>query len=415
MATDPTSDDRAEVLIAGGGIAGLEAMMALRDLAGDRARIALAAPDPDFVYKPLIIEEPFSSQPAEQHALAPIAAEFEAEFVQQGIATVDTDRHAVELADGSSRPYGKLMVCIGARARPPFPDAVTLRTDGSPLGIDELLQKTAASDSKRIAFVIPPGRTWPLPAYELALLAQRRLRELALREVEVCIVTPEESPLIAFGRTASDAVSALLDARGIAVHAARRVKEASKRGLLLAPGDSQLEVARIVSLPVLEGPRLPGLPADEDGFIPIDGHARVRGADDVYAAGDGTNFPIKHGGLGTQQADAAAADIAAGLGAGVDPLPFRPVLRGKLLTGDESLHLEHDSGGGAGEGVASPDYLWWPPHKVSGRYLAPWLGQEVPRADAEPPFHSIDVELALPKEWHEEPMALDPYGSPGEG
>ena len=29
--------------------------------------------------------------------------------------------------------------------------------------------------------------------------------------------------------------------------------------------------------------------------------------------------------------------------------------------------------GGGGEGVASPDYLWWPPHKVSGRYLAPWL------------------------------------------
>ncbi|MEK6277697.1 MAG: FAD-dependent oxidoreductase, partial [Actinomycetota bacterium] len=395
---------------AGGGIAGLEAMMALRDLAEDRVRIALAAPDPDFVYKPLIVEEPFSLQPAEQHALAPIAEEFDAEFVQQGILTVDVDRHAVELADGSSRPYDRLMVCIGARPRPAFPAAVTLRTDGSPLRIDELLRETAASDSKRIAFVIPPGRTWPLPVYELALMAQRRLRELGLREVECCIVTPEESPLIAFGRTASDAVAALLEARGIAVHAAARVKEASERRLLLAPGDSQLAVARIVSLPVLKGPRLPGLPADEDGFIPIDGHARVRGADDVYAAGDGTNFPIKHGGLGTQQADAAAEDIAAGLGAEVDPQPFRPVVRGKLLTGDESLHLEHDSGGGAGEGAASLDYLWWPPHKVSGRYLAAWLGHDVLHADAEPPSHAIDVQVALPQEWHEEPMALDPPG-----
>lgn len=409
MTTDQSNGDRASVLIAGGGIAGLEAMMALRDLAGDRVSITLAAPDPDFVYKPLIVEEPFSSQPAEQHELAPIAAEFDAEFVQQGIAAVDVDGNNVELADGSTRPYDRLMVCIGARPRPAFRDAVTLRTDGVQLGIDELLRETAAGDSKRIAFVIPPGRTWPLPVYELALMAQRRVRELGLSEVECCIVTPEERPLIAFGTTASDAVAALLGGRGIAVHAAARAKEATGRGLLLAPGDTQLEVERIVSLPVLEGPRLPGLPADEDGFIPIDGHARVRGAEDVYAAGDGTNFPIKHGGLGTQQADAAAEDIAAGLGAGVDPQPFRPVVRGKLLTGDASLHLQHDPVGGGGEGAASPDYLWWPPQKVAGRYLAAWLGHDVLHADMEPPTESIDVQVALPQEWHEEPMALDPY------
>jgi sulfide:quinone oxidoreductase len=372
-------------------------------------QITLVAPDPDFVYKPLIVEEPFSSQPAEQHALAPIAAEFEAEFVQEGIAAVDVDKHGVELADGSTRSYDKLMVCIGARPRPPFPDAVTLRTDGVPLGIDELLRETSSGDSKRIAFVIPPGRTWPLPVYELALMAERRVRELGLREVECCIVTPEERPLIAFGTVASDAVAALLDARGIAVYAASRATESTDRGLLLAPGDREVEAARIVSLPVLEGPRLPGLPADQDGFIPIDGHARVRGADDVYAAGDGTNFPIKHGGLGTQQADAAAEDIAADLGADVEPQPFRPVVRGKLITGDESLHLQHDPVGGGGEGAASPDYLWWPPQKVAGRYLAAWLGHDVLHADMKPPADSIDVQVALPQEWHEQPMALDPY------
>jgi hypothetical protein len=45
---------------------------------------------------------------------------------------------------------------------------------------------------------------------------------------------------------------------------------------------------------------------------------------------------------------------------------------------------------------------------VSGRYLAPWLAGEEPH-DPEPPRHSIDIEVALPKEWHREPMALDPY------
>jgi sulfide:quinone oxidoreductase len=281
---------------------------------------------------------------------------------------------------------------------------VTLRVDGPPLGIDGLLRETDAGESKRIALVIPAGRTWPLPVYELALMTQRRATELGLREIEVCIVTPEQEPLTVFGRVACDSVRALLDARGIGVHAAARAREFHGGELVLAPGDEHLAVAVVVSLPVLEGPGIAGLPADREGFIPIDDHARVRGADDVYAAGDGTNFPIKHGGLGTQEADAAAEQIAADLGADVDPQPFRPVIRGKLLTGSDSLHMQHDAGGGAGEGSASADYLWWPPHKVSGRYLAPWLGHETGHAGAEAPPHSIDVEVALPKEWHENPM-----------
>ena len=39
----------------------------------------------------------------------------------------------------------------------------------------------------------------------------------------------------------------------------------------------------------------------------------------VYAAGDGTAFPIKQGGLATQQADAVAETIAAAAGAPVEP------------------------------------------------------------------------------------------------
>jgi hypothetical protein len=84
-----------------------------------------------------------------------------------------------------------------------------------------------------------------------------------------------------------------------------------------------------------------------------------------------------------------------------------------LITGAESLHLRHDLTGGHGEGTASADYLWWPPHKVSGRYLAAWLAHEMPRADPEPPAELLDIEVPLSHEWHEKPMALDPYGPLG--
>jgi sulfide:quinone oxidoreductase len=180
--------------------------------------------------------------------------------------------------------------------------------------------------------------------------------------------------------------------------------------MILTPGDGRLEATVIVALPTMEGPGIHGLPVDDHGFIPIDDHARVSGVEDVYAAGDGTNFPIKQGGLGTQQADAAAAHIAHRLGAALDPEPFRPVLRGKLLTGDASLHMRADVAGGGGEGESSLDCLWWPPYKVSGRYLTPWLYHgDAAKTDAESPEGALDVEVALPSEWHEEPMALDPF------
>jgi hypothetical protein len=47
----------------------------------------------------------------------------------------------------------------------------------------------------------------------------------------------------------------------------------------------------------------------------------------------------------------------------------------------ESLSMRHDLTDGHGEGVASPDYLWWPPHKVGGRYLAPWLAGATSHAE----------------------------------
>jgi sulfide:quinone oxidoreductase len=161
----------------------------------------------------------------------------------------------------------------------------------------------------------------------------------------------------------------------------------------------------VIALPAMSGPAIAGLPLDDGGFLPIDEHARVSGVADVYAAGDGTDFPIKQGGIATQQADAAAEHIAARAGADLEPQPFRPVLRGKLLVAEESVHLLHDLEAGASS--ASDDYLWWPPHKISGRYLAPWLSREMPH-EPEAPRRPLDVEVALPPEWHGEPMTLDP-------
>ena len=118
----------------------------------------------------------------------------------------------------------------------------------------------------------------------------------------------------------------------------------------------------------------------------------------MFAAGDATTFPVKQGGLAAQQADAVAEAIAASAGEDIDPQPFRPILRGVLLTGGPARYLRADiSGAGGDDSILSEEALWWPPNKLSGRYLAPYLSSQLGEAaDVMPQGeHAIRVETSL--------------------
>ena len=238
-----------QVLIAGGGITGLEALMALHDLAEDRVEITLAAPEPEFLYKPLSVEEPFSLAPAERRALEPLVGELGARFVQKALAAVRPADHVAELADGSELAYDALVVCIGGRARPALPGAITFGASGQVLDVEELLR-----GSERVAFVVPPFNTWPLPIYELALMSRRRAEELGLRDLRLTIVTPESAPLIIFGTVASEAVAQLLRVRGIDLEAGARAHESDSGELILTPGERHLDADAVLALPEMLGP-----------------------------------------------------------------------------------------------------------------------------------------------------------------
>ena len=248
---------------------------------------------------------------------------------------------------------------------------------------------------------MPPGVAWPLPAYELALMTAWAARDMGQDDVEVSVVTPESAPLEVFGVAGSAAVRADLDEAGVTVETDAYVEQQG-REFVMQPGARPLEARRVVALPRAVGPAVPGLPANRNGFIPVDRDGRVSGAEHVWAAGDAIAFPVKQGGLAAQQADAAAASIAAIAGAGVEPQPFHPVLRGVLLTGRGHEWLRHDVAGGGGEGDNSRRALWWPPTKVAGRYLSPYL-QTLENVDAVPQDErprgepvELDLERDLP-------------------
>lgn len=392
-------------MIVGGGIAGLEAALALNQLAPDRGHVTLIAPEPEFVYKPMVVAEPFWGEPAERHELASALEELGTSFVEDSVVSVDPASHSIELGDGSNMRYDILLIAVGGRPRPAYRTAETFWSSKTSLPIAALLDQVAASPGRTLAFVVPPGCSWPLPLYELALMTQRRIQEQGPYGVRVQIFSPEESPLAIFGAPASAAVAELLRGRGIDFHAFNSIEE-ENGNLVTHPGALPLEAGAVIALPVIEGPAIRGIPADEHGFISVDLNLRVPGTTDIFAAGDGTTFPVKQGGLATQQADVAAEHIAAELGAPVEPTRFEPVLRGQLITGPDSLNLSHALAGGRGEGEASLDYLWWPPGKVAGRYLGPWLRGTSMDEDLAPPVRPIDVEVSLPHEWHANAMPM---------
>jgi sulfide:quinone oxidoreductase len=325
------SESPLRVLVAGGGVAGLEALHGLHALAGDRVELTFIAPEDEFVYRPLAVEKPFGVGRMRQVPLARAARQAGADFVAGTVETVDTDDKVVQTSAGDGIGYDVLLLAVGATAVPVIPNAITWddRADSETIG--GLIQDIDQGYSHSLAVVIPPGPAWPLRGYELALFIALEAHSMSA-DHRTTLVTPEPAPLEVLGPRAVESVSNELERAGVAVVSAARVEV--ERGqtttLVLHPSGQRIEVARVLALPALRGRPISGIPTDDDGFVEVDEHCRVRGLDGVWAAGDATAFPLKSGGFAAEQAEVAAQSIAAAAGAAVEARTFDPGSREEL-------------------------------------------------------------------------------------
>ena len=366
----------ARVLIAGAGVAGLEALLALRALAGDEVEIRLLGSDPKFVNRSMSVDQPFKPKRVRGIRLETAVHELGARWNHGTLDRVDADRHRAITRDGRTIGYDRLVLAVGARPDREWdtPDVLTYHGGQDGPAYRELLERLHKGRGRRVAFVKQAGASWPLPLYDLAFMTAADVLAHGRSDVELSLITAEDEPLEIFGRAASASVRELLEEAGITLHVSTYATPSRRGWLQLSPGDRRLQVDRIVTQPRLVGPRLRGIPCDRDGFIKTDGHGRVEGLDDVFAAGDATAFPVKQGGLAAQQADAVAESIAQSIGIDIEPRPFRPILRGVLLGGESPRYLRTDISGRAGENsTISDEPLWRPPLKLSGRFIAGYL------------------------------------------
>jgi sulfide:quinone oxidoreductase len=388
------------VLIAGGGVAGLETLLALHALASDLLDITILAPELKFINLSMSVDQPFQPQRVRGLRLQEAAAELGARWHQGALDRVEPERNRVITTDGHAVSYDMLVLALGAHPEREWHSRDVLTYHGgrdSPnyrLLLHQLIQERVS----KLAFVKPVGPSWPLPLYDLALLTATNCAAHGRSGVELSLITPEEEPLGIFGKTASAAIRRLLDESGVTLHTSCYGTPSDSGSLDIMPGERRVSVDRIVTVPRLVGPRVRGIACEHDGFIATDAHGRLPGLDGVFAAGDATSFPVKQGGLAAQQADAVAEMMAASVGVDIEPQPFRPILRGLLLTGGPPRYLQADISGRAGDdSTISGEALWWPPDKLAGRYLAPYLSSQVGDAlDVMPQGEdAIPVEAAI--------------------
>ncbi len=367
--------DRFRVVIAGGGIAAVEGLLRLRRLAGQAVDVTLLAPDEELRYRPLAVDEPFARRRMTRFPLRVIARRTGAEWVRDTLDWLDPGAQSVHTGAGRTLAYDALLLAVGGQLGVPFEHVTVFDDAHADETFHGLVQDVEGGYTRSVALVLPEGPAWPLPAYELALMTAERATSMGEEGLGVAVVTPEPAPLAALGGEVSQAVAALLDEARVTVYTGAEPSVPASRRLVVGPSGPDLEVERIVAMPRIEPRPIRNVPSGEGGFVPIDEHCRVRGlGEHVFAAGDATDFPIKHGGLGAQQADVAAAMIAAFAGVEVEREPLRPVIRGILHTGAASLYLTTRlEGGRVVESEATTDAAWPADDKVVAEELPDFL------------------------------------------
>ena len=363
------------VLFCGGGIAAIEGLLRLRRLVGDDLAVTVLAPNEELRYRPLAVQEPFARPGARRYRLRPIVNHTGGELVQDTLEWVDGDQQVAHTAGGQALGYDALLLAPGARAVSTFDHATTFddaHADETYLGIVQDIEEGYA---KRVTLIVPEGPAWSLPVYELALQTAERARASGFDDVHVTVITPEEAPLEVFGPPVASAAADALREAGVRIVAGSRAETPANRRVVIHPSGEQLDSERIVALPRIEGHAIRGVPGAHGGFIPIDAGCRVVGmGEHVFAAGDATDFPVKQGGLGAQQADVAAAGIAA-LAGDHERETFEPVLRGALIAGERTnIYFQARLLDGAPvDSEILDEPAWGADEKVVAEELGPYL------------------------------------------
>lgn len=371
-----------KILIAGSGPGALEAALSLGNGEHLACEVTLISPQLEFAYRPNLVTQPFGTAPPPAYRVSDIVAGLPVTQYQGLIERVDPAAKKAWSPEGDEFEFDAMIVATGVSPEAALPaPVVSVATAGSMGELQAMVEAVDGGDATRVAFTAIRGAaSWYLPLYELALMTATR--GTRTNNPLITIVTPELEPLEVFGAQNGRSIRGLIDELGIQLITNDAIVAFDGRSFATEQGERS-DADFVVALPRLTGRVPDGLPADDDGFVPVDDHQRVlqdgAAIEGLFAIGDVTDFRVKQGGLASAQADVATATIASELGGAPTPPPFHRILEATLLGGEHRLQLRAHIGDESSESLAAGE-LEGASKKIHSRLLSERLDQIQPTA-----------------------------------
>lgn len=311
----------ANVVVLGGGFAGVVAAEDLAKKLGPEHEITLVSRHREFTFFPALVRLAFGRCRLEDvfYDLHQAMLDRRVNFVQAEVARPDPDAYHVIIPHGKlegKMPYDYLVFALGRRLateRVPgfFEHAHHLLTVGAALKFGEAVKQFRQGHA--VIGSCPDARL-AVPVYETAFALDRLLRERGDRErVKITVVNPESLGSQLGGAAIVPTLREALDEHGIEYLTDFQINHVTAEKVLTGDGQS-LDYDLLMLIPPFDGPSEAmyiGI-ADPNNYVRVNRHMRVIGAERMYAAGDAVNFlGPKMGHLAVLQGKVAAANLAA--------------------------------------------------------------------------------------------------------
>ncbi len=354
-------------------MAALETALALADLAPDRTDVTVIAPNTEFVYRPMVIREPFAYGSAQRYPPARIVRHAGAKLLEGELGWIDPVARTIHTKADEAIGYDVLVLALGATVTKRYPHALTIDDRNLDETLHGLIQDIEGNYIHRLTFVAPGRMAWPLSLYELAMMTAGRAYDMQI-ELETTIVTPEDSPLAIFGSAASEAVVDLLAAANVeticsAYAGGPQLRRSADKPRRTAPGGGSGSCVARALWPrrARHSARRTQLHPDR---LALPGprcrvHLRRRRRDRL--PDQAGRYRIAAG------RRRCAVDRGSSWGP-VTPERFNPVIHGMLLTNEKPQYLTaHVTGGHGFSSEITETPAWSPPSKIAAKYLSPYL------------------------------------------
>ena len=317
--------NRKNILVLGGGFAGLEAAIAL---AKERFfNVTLISNREYFYVYPISIWIPTRG-----NAFADVTVPLEKlaerrnfNLIIDEVVEIIGKENKIILKDNGEKNFDYLIVAIGADKMKPKGVEFTSSICGDPeeaLEIQKQLDILIAKGHGKIAMGFggnpkDPSAVRGGPAFELFFNVHHKLKKLGIRDkFELTFFAPMKNPGVRMGENAVSKMKMIFDMMNLKSHYGKKIKEFQKNKVVFED-DSILEADLIVFVPANKGKKNmvnSDLPLSEAGFIEINEFCEVKGFKNIFAVGDvakleGADWRAKQGHIAEVMARNAAENI----------------------------------------------------------------------------------------------------------